>query len=801
MIIFDSSANLGAGDFLYQKRGVYIENLNVGTGARVGGSLAINLPDDPSANIHINNGSVLLTNGSLNGITRPVSAGNVTNEIAGRTTNAGDAGQLRLSAGGGLNPSTKTFIDMYGFQTNSMTFGTNGVERMCISGGNVGIGTLTPSSPLHVVGNTQLTGNLNISGLTYNGSAITSLFYKYTIDLTGGVSGEYYPVVIFPSTNTNIRMFNFMINKTPIGGSLDPNNHALWGYAAGGGWDDAPQRLAEIHQDVWASAERSIYGIFRGAQGFVGIAFYLRGGPYGTYHLIVNSDNVVTSLTPYTTPDISGSTFAIKNLSGVDVVGTTNAVQAIVYTDNPATTPQRAKIFTQEVIVNYNAVDQPGVRITNAYGVGIPSVQAVSPSFGTSTLLLNPAGGNVGVGTTNPTRKLAVAGDISCSTLYYTSLSPTPPGGSLSQVLTVGNNAGGLGMTNVGTSTFSELNASGNSTFSGPSISIGSSSTTTGVTIQTAATAPIRIGAGFTDYIEFRTHGNSSTNTKFEIRPNTLRWEGNGTTSALQVLRVSTPNSNSGYVDCFAGLVDRNNRGSLGWTCKNNNNPNYVSMAPSANEGIEKWSFTAQHQCQYDDILPEDCSGLIVECVGNVVGLYDVPQYGINKDNFSNAAPVVKLCKTRKSKKILGVIKTVTDEPNTTTGDLIIQWTEDGYSKGDKRVQVNCIGEGLVWVVNTGGIIEVGDLITSSSIAGYGEKQDDDLIHSYTLGKSTFNCDFIQEQIPKKKILKDDKGDNILDDQGRMIWVDSDNLINKYEMRDLGDGIKAVLISVVYYSG
>jgi hypothetical protein len=41
-----------------------------------------------------------------------------------------------------------------------------------------------------------------------------------------------------------------------------------------------------------------------------------------------------------------------------------------------------------------------------------------------------------------------------------------------------------------------------------------------------------------------------------------------------------------------------------------------------------------------------------------------------------------------------------------------------------------------VWVTDVNGPVEAGDYITSSDIPGYGQRQDDDLAHSYTVGKA-----------------------------------------------------------------
>jgi len=53
-----------------------------------------------------------------------------------------------------------------------------------------------------------------------------------------------------------------------------------------------------------------------------------------------------------------------------------------------------------------------------------------------------------------------------------------------------------------------------------------------------------------------------------------------------------------------------------------------------------------------------------------------------------------------------------------------------------KNINMNGIGEGLINVCGENGNIEIGDLIVTSSIAGKGMKQSDDLIRSYTVAKA-----------------------------------------------------------------
>ena len=70
-------------------------------------------------------------------------------------------------------------------------------------------------------------------------------------------------------------------------------------------------------------------------------------------------------------------------------------------------------------------------------------------------------------------------------------------------------------------------------------------------------------------------------------------------------------------------------------------------------------------------------------------------------------------------------------------------------AEGERFASVNALGEGRVWVTNINGDIEAGDAITSSDIPGYGQRQDDDLLHLYTLGKAmeTVDWDSVTETV------------------------------------------------------
>jgi hypothetical protein len=100
---------------------------------------------------------------------------------------------------------------------------------------------------------------------------------------------------------------------------------------------------------------------------------------------------------------------------------------------------------------------------------------------------------------------------------------------------------------------------------------------------------------------------------------------------------------------------------------------------------------------------------------------------GIDKDGITieEAIPIVQLCRIKKDKRVYGVLGSA-----------------DRKTNNKNRLIVNSVGEGAICVCNTNGNIENGDYIQSSELLGYGEKQDDDLLHNYTVAKTVMDCTF-----------------------------------------------------------
>ena len=85
---------------------------------------------------------------------------------------------------------------------------------------------------------------------------------------------------------------------------------------------------------------------------------------------------------------------------------------------------------------------------------------------------------------------------------------------------------------------------------------------------------------------------------------------------------------------------------------------------------------------------------------------------------------------------------------------------------------INSVGEGAIWVSNISGNLEAGDYITTSNVAGYGQKQEGAGLMNYTVAKITMDCDFEPATQPVQVIRKDDNGENVLDEHGQIQWED-----------------------------
>ncbi|MCF7794918.1 hypothetical protein K9M50_00965, partial [Patescibacteria group bacterium] len=150
--------------------------------------------------------------------------------------------------------------------------------------------------------------------------------------------------------------------------------------------------------------------------------------------------------------------------------------------------------------------------------------------------------------------------------------------------------------------------------------------------------------------------------------------------------------------------------------------------------GTNYGPFTGGHEVKLSKDCPEDIKpGMLVSVTGETQF-----RKGENESaSLSSTLPTVSLSSSENDKKIFGVFTKIVPLPED-------HWYYDEADKEDRFATANALGEGRVLVTNYNGEIEAGDYITTSNIAGYGMKQNDDLLHSYTLGKATEDVNWIE---------------------------------------------------------
>lgn len=226
------SLNLSAIESRNLSNGAYQPLVINGTTVGIGNRVLINgAADDGVATLQVN-GPIDNNSGLNNNQDRPpVSAGTIQAEIRGVGLGGyhGDDGFLRLSAGGGTNSTTKSYIDLSGYtyptsmdRYENIVMGTAGVERMRItSSGNVGIGTTTPADVLTVITNANYSGlTIGYNNNNYNapGIVLTRNFNDNTY--SGGINWS----SITTEDNTGTQLARIMITRS---GSSAGNKGAM----------------------------------------------------------------------------------------------------------------------------------------------------------------------------------------------------------------------------------------------------------------------------------------------------------------------------------------------------------------------------------------------------------------------------------------------------------------------------------------------------------------------------------------------------------------------------------------------
>jgi hypothetical protein len=195
------------------------------------------------------------------------------------------------------------------------------------------------------------------------------------------------------------------------------------------------------------------------------------------------------------------------------------------------------------------------------------------------------------------------------------------------------------------------------------------------------------------------------------------------------------------------------NNGNLGFIGENGTEHGYLVDSGTVNI----IDFTGQHRAVIDKVNVSDYEnfeGLIVSANKNkYINVDNDITTGSNAIQISQSLPLVSLSNVVHDKACYGVIAGSEDVESRTyeQGTFVSVFQKQ---KGDTRAYINSVGEGAIWVVNTNGSLESGDYITTSNVAGYGQKQDDDVLHNYTVAKITMDCDFEPATQPVQQILR-----------------------------------------------
>ena len=166
-------------------------------------------------------------------------------------------------------------------------------------------------------------------------------------------------------------------------------------------------------------------------------------------------------------------------------------------------------------------------------------------------------------------------------------------------------------------------------------------------------------------------------------------------------------------------------------------------------------TFTGQHRCFPDEPMEK---GLIVSAKKNKFVKLNGFATGQKAITIDESLPIVSLSNVAQDKACFGVVSSIETpalKRRQTISGVISQ--VDKLS-GDNRAIVNSVGEGAIWVVDTNGLLESGDYITTSNVAGYGQKQEDDVLHNYTVAKITMDCDFTESNVAVQTIKREETG-------------------------------------------
>ena len=346
--------------------------------------------------------------------------------------------------------------------------------------------------------------------------------------------------------------------------------------------------------------------------------------------------------------------------------------------------------------------------------------------------------GNVGIGKTNPTSKLHVYGDI---------LSDWGSGKTV-QLATPGGQPGFIICGNA-TDSYSRFDISNHA-------------------VGTTGNRYFRMGFnGDTFPLVIRKGGNVGIGTttpsaKLHVNGN-VRCDGAitlgiGFTRHLQIGKWYIYQASAAYSGDPYGDLDQNDLvfsyratgtniqdEGLGWVQYNDRNIDFID-------------YTGQHRAvsKNKNLYDTKYVGYIISSTGLFKDLNSKYKNQNRNTNINSALPYVDLSNKVQDKACFGVLSDSEEDNKRTYHSAGVFKSSYKMNKGDKRIIINSLGEGSIWISNYNGNIENGDYITTSPISGIGQKQSDDLLHNYTVAKATCSVNFNNIQsYPLEKVKQE----------------------------------------------
>ena len=177
--------------------------------------------------------------------------------------------------------------------------------------------------------------------------------------------------------------------------------------------------------------------------------------------------------------------------------------------------------------------------------------------------------------------------------------------------------------------------------------------------------------------------------------------------------------------------------------------------------GNDDLDFTGFHLCSIEDsnLIPlissnlEYYQGMLMSTNGYYQDLNSSNIDFNSNIKMNSSLPIVNLTNEMKDKKAYGVISDIEFDGNKrvyNTG----KWYYTFKKEDGNRIRLNSVGEGGILITNYEkhnkeyDVIDNGDYLCSSPITGIAMKQDDDLLHNYTVAKITCSVDFINSNSP-----------------------------------------------------